>query len=179
MLRTVRQDISPGGRTSKFDHVKSKLKLRSNSNIPSKMEEIHKKRAKTNLEILNGNKQMTEHKQSFIRLMQHCVNTTREHNAEDLYRPIDREVMRVDQEQYKLNEAYKIIEDAYEITDLAFSNRLFMYKNEVSDQNRAEVRRLKDEYREYMADYTRPAAKLELKYKAPKHLVRQTKFIHI
>ena len=38
---------------------------------------------------------------------------------------------------------------------------------------------LKDDYNRYMADYTRPAAKLELKYKAPKHLVRQTKFIKI
>ena len=54
-----------------------------------------------------------------------------------------------------------------------------MYQNELCDHQRGEVRRLKDEYRQYMCDYTRPAAKFELKYKAPKHLARRTKFIKI
>ena len=65
--------------------------------------------------------------------MRHCMNTTQVHNATDIYRPIEREVMRVELEQNKFNEAYKIIEDSLEITDLDFSNKLFMYKNEVYD----------------------------------------------
>ena len=65
--------------------------------------------------------------------MRHCMNTTQAHNATDIYRPIEREVMRVELEQNKFNEAYKIIEDSLEITDLDFSNKLFMYKNEVYD----------------------------------------------
>lgn len=87
--------------------------------------------------------------------------------------------MRVNQEQKKLSEAYSTLENQLEITDLAFNNRLFMYHNEMADAERTEVRRLKDEYRDYMLDYGRPAVKLELKYKAPKNLVRQTKFIKI
>ena len=39
MLRTMRKDLSPASRTPKFDHVKSKLKLRSNSTKPSKINE--------------------------------------------------------------------------------------------------------------------------------------------
>ena len=62
---------------------------------------------------------------------------------------------------------------------MAFSNRLFMYKNEVVDDQREAVRVLKDDYNSYMADTSRMAAKLELKYKAPKNLVRHTKFIKI
>ena len=54
-----------------------------------------------------------------------------------------------------------------------------MYKNEVVDDEREAVRVLKDDYNNYMADTSRMAAKLELKYKAPKSLVRQTKFIKI
>ena len=58
MLRTLRKDISPGGRTPKFDHVKSKLTIRSKSTKPSlkqqDMQEIYKTRAKTNMEIIQG-----------------------------------------------------------------------------------------------------------------------------
>ena len=64
-------------------------------------------------------------------------------------------------------------------TDLEFSNRLFLYQNELTDQHREDVRRRKDDYNEYMADLSRPAARLEMKHKAPKHLVRQNKFIKI
>ena len=38
--------------------------------------------------------------------------------------------MRLDREQTKLKEAYQIIDDQHEITDLVFSNRLFIYNNE-------------------------------------------------
>ena len=86
--------------------------------------------------------------------------TTLEHGARDIYRPIDREVLRVNLEQDKLKEAYKLIENFHEVTDLAFSNRLFMYQDEMGNQQREEVRELKDEYNAYMTDFTRPAVKL-------------------
>jgi len=69
----------------------------------------------------------------------------------------EREILRVDRQQNKLKEAYEIIEDQIEITDLNYSNRLFIYKNEVFDSHRVEVRRLKDDFNEYIADTTRPA----------------------
>lgn len=87
--------------------------------------------------------------------------------------------MRVNLEQDKLKEAYSIIDEQLELTDLEFANKLFLYKNELKDDHREEVRRLKDDYNEYMSDLSRPAAKLELKLKAAPHLVRQTKFIKI
>ena len=96
-----------------------------------------------------------------------------------MLKPIDCELLRVEREQMKLSEAYKIIEDQGDITNLVFSNRLFLYKNDVVDQHREEVRQLKDEYNQYMADTTRPAAKLEMKKKAATNLVRQHKFIKI
>ena len=111
--------------------------------------------------------------------MQNCNETNRAHGASRLYRPIDRELLRVNQEQKKLGDAYSIIEEHLDITDLDYANKLFMYKNGLLDEHREEARRLKDDYNQYMADLNRPAAKLELKYKAPKHLVRQTKFIKI
>ena len=102
-----------------------------------------------------------------------------EEAAKQIYRPIDRDLMRLDREQTKLKEAYQIIDDQHEITDLVFSNRLFIYNNEQTDSHRVEARRLKDDYNAYMCDMNRPAAKLEAKYKAPKSLVRNTKFIKI
>ena len=90
--------------------------------------------------------------------MRHCMNTTQAHNATDIYRPIEREVMRVELEQNKFNEAYKIIEDHNEITDLAFSDRLFMYKNELADEQKEQERYLKDDYDRYMEELSRPAA---------------------
>ena len=77
-----------------------------------------------------------------------------------MFKPTEREILRVDRQQNKLKEAYEIIEDQIEITDLTFSNRLFIYKNEIFDSHRVEVRHLKDEYNQYIADTTRPAAKL-------------------
>ena len=65
--------------------------------------------------------------------MKHCVHTTRAFNSEKIYKPIGKEVMRVELEQNKLNEAYRILEESSEITDLQFSNRLFVYKNEIFD----------------------------------------------
>lgn len=111
--------------------------------------------------------------------MQTCVDTKRTAGAKKLFKPIDREIMRVNLEQDKLKEAYNIIDENLEVTDLDFANKLFLYKNDLMDNQREEVRRLKDDYNEYMGDLSRPAAKLELKLRAPKHLVRQTKFIKI
>lgn len=108
-----------------------------------------------------------------------CNETNKAYGSKILYRQTDVEMMRVNQEQNKLQEAYETLENQLEITDLAFNNRLFMYHNEMADAARTEVRRLKDDYRDYMLDFARPAAKLELKYKAPKNLVRRTKFIKI
>ena len=111
--------------------------------------------------------------------MQTCAHTTKAHGAQRIYRPIGRELLRVNQEQSKLGEAYNLIEDHLDITDLEYANRLFMYKDSVLDERREEARRLKDDYNQYMTDMSRPTVKLELKHKAPKHLVRRTKFIKI
>ena len=75
-----------------------------------------------------------------------------------IYRPIDRNILRVRHEQSKLKEAYKIIEDQNEITDLAFSDRLFRYKNELADEQKEQERYLKDDYDRYMEELSRPAA---------------------
>ena len=66
--------------------------------------------------------------------MQTCVDAKKAFGTGQIYRPIDREILRVRHEQTKLKEAYKIIEDQIEITDLAYSDRLFMYKNELADE---------------------------------------------
>ena len=54
-----------------------------------------------------------------------------------------------------------------------------MYHNDLYEEHKEDVRRLKDTYEEYMMDLNRPAAKLELKLKPAKNLVRRTKFIKI
>ena len=41
---------------------------------------------------------MKEHQRDFDAIMKNCVKTTKAFNSEKLYRPIDREVMRVNQE---------------------------------------------------------------------------------
>ena len=66
-----------------------------------------------------------------------------------------------------------------DISDLVFANRLFMYHNDLYEEHKENVRRLKDTYNQYMMDTNRPAAKLELKLKPDKKLVRRTKFIKI
>lgn len=54
-----------------------------------------------------------------------------------------------------------------------------MYRNENLKLDRENARKLKDDYEEYMANMNRPAAKLEMKAKAPKNLVRHKPFIQI
>ena len=54
-----------------------------------------------------------------------------------------------------------------------------MYHNDLYEEHKENVRRLKDTYNQYMMDLNRPAAKLELKLKPAKNLVRRTKFIKI
>ena len=56
---------------------------------------------------------------------------------------------------------------------------MFMYHNDLYEEHKENVRRLKDTYNQYMMDTNRPAAKLELKLKPDKKLVRRTKFIKI
>ena len=62
---------------------------------------------------------------------------------------------------------------------MAFSDRLFMYKNELADEQKEQERYLKDDYDRYMEELSRPAAQLEMKYRAPKHLTKRAKFIQI
>ena len=56
-----------------------------------------------------------------------CTNLTKTEEAKKIYRPTDREKMRLDRQHDKIKEAYRIIDDQLEITDLNFSNRLFIY----------------------------------------------------
>lgn len=76
---------------------------------------------------------MQTHQKSFSNLIGDCNLTTKAHGAKSALKPIDCELLRVEREQMKLTEAYRIIEDQGDITDLAFSNRLFMYKNDLVD----------------------------------------------
>lgn len=73
-------------------------------------------------------------------LIDNCNRTAKAHGARTMLKPIDCELLRVEREQMKLTEAYRIIEDQGDITDLVFSNRLFLYKNDLVDQQREEVR---------------------------------------
>ena len=54
-----------------------------------------------------------------------------------------------------------------------------MYKNELADEQKEQERYLKDDYDRYMEELSRPAAQLEMKYRAPKHLAKRAKFIQI
>ena len=54
-----------------------------------------------------------------------------------------------------------------------------MYKNELADEQKEQERYLKDDYDRYMEELSRPAAQLEMKYRAPKHLTKRAKFIQI
>ena len=65
--------------------------------------------------------------------MHTCTDLSNQEGAQKIYRPIDRDLLRLDREQHKLKEAYRIIEDQIEITDLNFANRLFVYHNEEAD----------------------------------------------
>ena len=73
---------------------------------------------------------MNEHKRSFKNLMRSCVKMSNEEAAKKIYRPIERDLMRLDREQTKLKEAYRIIDDQHHISDITFANRLFIYHNE-------------------------------------------------
>ena len=122
---------------------------------------------------------MATNRRSFRSIMGNCLQTTKNFNSKKMFRPIDRELMRVDLEQEKLKDTYRILEEHKDISDLTFANQLFVYKSELQREQKEEGRALKDDYRSYMLDMKRPAAKLEMKSKAPKHLVRHSKFIKI
>ena len=59
--------------------------------------------------------------------------TNKKYASKQLYKQTDREFMRMEMEQNKMDEAYRVLENQLDITDLAFNNRLFMYHNEQSD----------------------------------------------
>ena len=106
--------------------------LRSKSIKLSK--EYAKQRAQEKLQQLKGKSMMQSHQDDCKSLIKTCADTKKAYGTGQIYRPIDREILRVRHEQSKLKEAYKIIEDQNEITDLAFSDRLFRYKNELADE---------------------------------------------
>ena len=76
---------------------------------------------------------MDDHQRSFNNLMYTCTNLSKTDDAIKIFKPTDLEKMRLDRQHDKTKEAYRIIDDQIEITDLNFSNRLFIYHNEQMD----------------------------------------------